>query len=459
MLTKQLVFVAGLVFVGVGGSFVLSPVYGVSVYYFFAVLRPQTLWDWALPEDVRWSFYVAVATLAATGLWRLGLYSPIRAAVAPWYGNLKYTRTHWLFLAFALWVTLSCFTARNTTRAWAAYDDFLKIFVMFFCSTFVLRAAKELWLIYVLALGAAVFFAYEVNFKYVTERRNLFISQVTKDGWDNNALGLMLAMVVPLCYFAWEGTRHWMRWAFLAVIPVLLHAVLLSYSRGAMLSLIVVAGLVFLRARNKKFIGLVFAAVLACLPVMAGKEIQERFVSIGKQDVDASAQSRWTTWKIAVRMANEAPLLGFGVRNSNLYTYEYGADMKGRTIHCLYLQIAADSGWVAMLFYLAMLFSLLIGLGEVRRSLRRWDDPDTARVKAMASGLECSLVMFAFGAFFLSLEVFEMPYVLILLSVQLHAITRAIALRLGPTQPVAASSAAAVHPYPYPAVATGPVLR
>lgn len=457
VLTKQFIFVAGLVFVGAAGSFVLSPVYGVAVYYFFAVLRPQTLWDWALPEDVRWSFYVAIATLAATALWRLGLYAPIRAAKTPWYGNLKYTRTHWLFLAFACWITLSCFTARNTTRAWIAYDDYMKIFVMFVCSTFVLRAAKELWLIYVLALGAAVFFAYEVNFKYLTEYKNLFVSQVTKDGWDNNALGLMLAMVVPMCYFAWEGTRHWIRWAFLAVIPILLHAVLLSYSRGAMLSLIVVSGLVFARARNKKFIGVVFAGVLACLPVMAGKEIQARFLSIGKHEVDGSAQSRWTSWRIAVQMANEAPLLGFGVRNSNLYTFDYGADMKGRTIHCLYLQIAADSGWVAMFLYLAMFLSLLLGLSEVRRLLRRWDDPETARVKAMASGLECALLLFAFGAFFLSLEVFEMPYILILLSVQLHAIARAIAARLDPVQtpmPVAPSTQ-----YPYPAVATVPVTR
>ncbi|MBY0512894.1 MAG: hypothetical protein K2P78_03170 [Gemmataceae bacterium] len=286
MLTKQLVIVAGLVAVGVGGSFVLSPVYGVAVYYFFAVLRPQTLWDWALPEDVRWSFFVAVAALASTFMWRVGLYSPVRAAATPWYGNPRYTRTHYLFLAFAAWVTISVMTAMNVTRAWEAYQDYLKIFVMFVCSTFVLRATRELWLIYVLALGAAVFFAYEVNFTYLVDRKNLFNSQGAKDGWDNNALGLMLAMVVPMCYFAWEGTRHWARWAFLAVVPVLLHAVLLSFSRGAMLSLVLVSLLVFVRARNKKFLAVVFAGVLAALPVMAGKEVRERFLSIGKHDVD-----------------------------------------------------------------------------------------------------------------------------------------------------------------------------
>jgi probable O-glycosylation ligase (exosortase A-associated) len=452
VLTKQLVFVSGLVALGVGGSLVLSPVYGVAVYYFFAVLRPQTLWDWALPADVRWSFFVAVAALASTALWRIGLYSPIRAAATPWYGNPQYTRTHYLFLAFAVWVTLSCFTARNPERAWDAYQDYLKIFVMFFCSTFVLRSAKELWLIYLLALAAAVYFACEVNSRYFFDnRKNLFMSQVAKDGWDNNALGLMLAMVIPMCYFAWEGIRHWSRWAFLVFIGFLLHAVLLSYSRGAMVALCFVIVRVYFRARKKNFLGLVFLGILAALPVMAGKEIQERFISIGKQDVDESAQSRWTTWKIAIQMANEAPLVGFGVRNSNLYTYDYGADMKGRTIHCLYLQIAADSGWVGMLLYIAMFGSTFLGLWRVQKALKRWDDPETNRIKAMASGIEGALLIFAFGAMFLSLEVFEMPYILILLSVQLHAITRAITGRLDPTRPAVAGNVALPYPYPYPA--------
>ena len=44
----------------------------------------------------------------------------------------------------------------------------------------------------------------------------------------------------------------------------------------------------------------------------------------------------------------------------------------------------------------------------------------------MLSGVICSLFVFCFGALFLSLEHFELPYILILLAVQLHAITVAI---------------------------------
>jgi O-antigen ligase len=143
-----------------------------------------------------------------------------------------------------------------------------------------------------------------------------------------------------------------------------------------------------------------------------------------------------------MRMANERPLFGYGIRNSNLLTYQYGADMEGRSIHSQYLQTAADSGWVGLGLYLAVLGSVFLGMREVRRKLRPFDDPETRRVKALASGLETSMVLFCFGAIFLSLEHFEMPYIVMLLAMQLHAITRAVTARY--------AAAAAQYPAPVP---------
>src|SRR5581483_10474937 len=136
----------------------------------------------------------------------------------------------------------------------------------------------------------------------------------------------------------------------------------------------------------------------------AGKEVRERFLTISKSDLDDSARSRQTTWRIAIEMANERPLFGYGIRNSNLYTYAKGADIPGRSIHSQYLQTAADSGWVAMGLYIAVIASVLVGMSQVRGHLRPFHDPDSLRIKSLASGLETSLVLFCIGAVFLSLE-------------------------------------------------------
>jgi probable O-glycosylation ligase (exosortase A-associated) len=427
---KQMIFMVLTSFLGIAGAFAISPVWGVAVYYGYAVLRPQFIWEWVQAlgvtlSEVSWSYYVAIATLLATALWRLGLLFPIAALRQPWYGNPGYTRTHYLFLAFVFWISLTYYTALSQDRAWPWFLEYVKIFVMFICATLVLRTIHDLWIIYYVVLGCASYAAYEINFFYLVDGVMLLHSR-GYGGLDNNGAALIVGMAVPMAYFAWEAMRHRIRWLFLLIIPVLVHALMLSFSRGGMLSLCVAALLLWLRARNKWFLSIVYALLGLLVIALAGKELQDRFFSISQHEMDESANSRKTTWKIAIQMANERPLFGLGIRNSNLFTHEYGADMEGRSIHSQYLQLAADSGWVALGLYLAVLGSLFLGLQEVRRYLRRYRDPESLAVRSMTSALECSLVLFCFGAIFLSLEHFEMPYILMLLAIQLHAITRRV---------------------------------
>jgi probable O-glycosylation ligase (exosortase A-associated) len=453
---KQFAFMALTSFIGTAGSFALSPVYGVAVYYLYAVLRPQFIWDWAelfgmKLDDLNWSLYVALATLAATAVWRLGLWTPMAAAKPPWYGNPPLGRSHYLFLAFTAWISATYVTAIDQEVAWPYFIEYSKIFVMFICAALVLRTVRELWLIYYIVVFAAVYIAYELNYFYIVYKW-MMLQQRGYGGLDNNGAALILAMAVPMCFFAWEAgvnwrLLRWSRWVFLMFIPGLLHAVMLSYSRGAMLALCVTSVLMWVRARNKWFVTAVYAVGVVLVFFMAGKEIQERFRSIGK-DVDESQQSRLVSWGIAVRMANERPVFGFGIRNSNLYTFRYGADMEGRTIHSQYLQIAADSGWPAAALYAGLILSIFYGLWRTRRALRKFTDPESMRVRSLAAGLECALFLFCFGALFLSLEHFEMPYIIMVLAVQLHAITRAVTSKLDPAP---AGLPPLTLPYPYPA--------
>jgi probable O-glycosylation ligase (exosortase A-associated) len=431
---KQFAFMIVTTLLGVVGSFQVSPVWGVAVYYLYAVLRPQFIWEWMEVggmrlTDVGWSFYVAIATMLSTILWRAGSITPSRAIATPWYGDPPYTRTHYLFLLFVFWVCLSYPTAKSTATAYEPFIEYVKIFCMFVCATFVLRTVGDLWIIYIVVTAALGYAAYEINFYYFIDGV-MFLQRRGYGGLDNNGAGLMLAMGVPLALFAFEGMKHRARWLFLLLVPFLLHTVLLSFSRGAMVSVLVCLPVIFLRARSKRFILLLFAACAVFVVVAAGPEVTDRFTSISEHDADESANSRKTAWAIAIRMANEEPLLGFGIRCSPLYTFAYGADMEGRVIHSQYLQTAADSGWPALALYLALLGSTCLGGWQVHRFLRGRTDPESLQVRAMLSGVICALMVFCFGAIFLSLEHFELPYILILIAAQLHAITRAVQARM-----------------------------
>lgn len=459
---KQMMFLALASFLGIAGSFTISPLWGIAVYYMLAVLRPQFIWEWVeamgvMLQDIQWSFSVAVATLIATILWRSGLLFPAGAIREPWYGRPHYTRSHYLFLAFVVWICVTYVTAVKQQVAEQPFIEYVKIFVMFVCATQILRTVSDLRVIYYVVLGSAVYAAYEINFFYFVDRVML-LQQRGYGGLDNNGAALIVAMAVPMAYFAWEGGRNWLRWGFLLVIPLLVHALMLSFSRGGMVALGISAIPVWMRTRHKWFLTSVYLCMGVFVVATAGKELQERFFSISKNDADESAQSRLTTWKIAIQMANERPFFGFGIRNSNLFTYQYGADMEGRSIHSQYLQTAADSGWIGLGLYASMLLSTFAGLSAVRRFLSPFCDPETTAVKSMASGLECALFLFCAGAVFLSLEHFEMPYILLLLSMQLYAITLRVKARYevsASSGAVAVASAIPTRVFQHPPAAVG----
>lgn len=453
---KQLLFMAFTMFLGTAGSFGLSPVYGIAVYYLYAVLRPQFIWEWVefmglRLGEINWSLPVAVCTLVATIIWRAGVWTPINNIRPPWYGTPRFGRSHYLFLAFTGWISLTFVTAQYYSVAWPAFVEYVKIFVMFICAALILQTVRDLWVIYFVVLGASVYIAYELNFYYFAYHW-IMVQHRGYGGLDNNGAALILAMGIPLAFFAWEATRRWWRWGYMLAIPILGHAVMLTYSRGAMLSLIPCAILMWLRGRNKPFLTVAYAAGFALLVASTGKEIEERFASIGKENTNA----RWETWGVAVKIANDRPVFGVGIRCSAQFIGKgpYVISVDNLTIHSQYLQIAADSGWPALGLYVGTILSVFVGLWQTRRRLRKFTDPDTNDVRSMAAGLECTLLLFCVGATFLSLEHFEMPYIVILLAVQLHAITRAVAAKLEPSP---SGLPPLTLPYPYPATAAKPV--
>jgi len=203
------------------------------------------------------------------------------------------------------------------------------------------------------------------------------------------------------------------------MVPVIVHAVLMTYSRGAMLSLLLASPLLLLRSRRRGWMVAAAIAVMVVVPMLAGQEIRQRFFSIEQYEADGSAQSRITSWRVALAIANDYPMFGVGPRNANLFTFTYGADMEGRTIHSQSLQLMADTGYPGLLCYA---FVILCTALTLRRSRKRWKRDSSEgghQLYAMAYGMEASLATFFVGTFFLSLEVFELPYLLVLLAAQL----------------------------------------
>jgi probable O-glycosylation ligase (exosortase A-associated) len=428
---NQIIFMTVLTLAGTLGVFAYNTFWGVAVYYLFAVLRPQYLWEWSLPQGVTWSFYVAVASIFAALGAILGVLKLNREEGRP---EPRWTFAHGSVIAFGVWVSITYFTAQNKEVAYPWLIEYIKIMVMFAVATLLTRTVSQLWVLTVLTALALAYIGYEVNFLYFVNGY-LGIQRNGYGGLDNNGAGLMLSMGVPLCWFVFQGTGKQWRWLFVLLIPVLVHAVLMTYSRGAMVSLILMCPMLLLlsRRRLQLFLFLLVMGVLL-IPVMAGPEIRARFLTLESHEVDESANSRRNAWKAALQMASENPIFGVGIRNSPLLSHMYGADFDGRVIHSNYFQIAADNGFVGLAFFLLMLACAWRGAGRARRAVRGRDDAEARRVNAIASGVQCSLCVFAVGSAFLSMEVFELIYLLVFIGAQLPVLAGAAAPEYSPLE-------------------------
>ncbi len=427
-MTKQLLFVVVLTGIGTVGAFVVTPLCGVIVYYVLGILRPQELWQWALPAGISWSFYVGVCTLLAGFLLAIGAMPDNRppAPIRPRFG-----RGHYLLFIFGVWILVTYVLAHNQDAGTKWFMEYLKLVLMFAASAVIIKTVYEIRTLMICAVAALAYLCVEINLDYLATGQ-LKIYTHGHGGLDNNGAGLMLAMAVPLFYFLFESLSGTWRWLPLLAIPPAVHAVQMTFSRGAMLSLIVITPLVVLRSRYRKWLLIALVALGPPLIYLtSGKQIQERFFSIETaREMDDSAKARLMSWNAALRIASENPIFGVGVRNSNLLSYKYGADMQGRTIHSTYLQIAADNGFVGLAIYLLLLFTVWRELRSVRQSTHGKDDPESRLYFGLANGVEASLATFCFGSLFLSLEIFELPYLLMLCGSQLALL---YAYRLGPT--------------------------
>ncbi len=413
---KQVTFLSLMTVLGAVGA-MQTPFWGVLLYYTLAMLRPQHLWEWALDGSIRWSLLAAMITLLSFWLHlsRLITRSAFNSMVT-------------LIILYAVLVMFSTITAFNPQIAQGWAIEYAKVMIIAVVASMVIEHFWQVRLLALMVLLMLGYIAWEINFLYFFQGGRLNIFHYGYGGLDNNGAGLLLAMGVPFAYcFALSPEKGIMRWwpvaaAFLGL--VILHAVMMTYSRGAMLATAVGILWVLIHHRPRWQSGAAAIGLVLVLSVMAGPQIQERFLSTTNYKTDASALSRFESWSAAWQIAWENPVLGKGIRNSNQYTHNFGADYQGRTIHNQYLQIAADTGIPAAALYMLMLG---FGMWNFRRarmmcrdSLKDAPDEDARQRIQHASRIclacQASLLIFIFDGMFLSLEMFETPWLLMVIA-------------------------------------------
>jgi len=235
---------------------------------------------------------------------------------------------------------------------------------------------------------------------------------------DPNRFAQILLMAMPLAFVAGLNAVR-PRGALTAwlVVALVLMTVLLTYSRGALLTLLVLvvllAPLGLVRARHLTITLLLgmLAAPLA-IPGFTGRVASMAGVAglFGKGDVepDGPTRGRTTQMLAALGAYMDHPVLGVGpgqyfayhsVHYQSLPEISFRELPTPRRAHSLVLEIAAETGTVGLVVFLAIPFLLMRDLEVLRRRLWR-RRPDLAR---WAAGFTLALLAYLGTGVFLHL--------------------------------------------------------
>jgi probable O-glycosylation ligase (exosortase A-associated) len=372
-----------------------NPFHGLLVYVCFAIVRPDKMWFWSVPEG-NYSRIVGIGLLLGwlahgCGSWRFGRAGAAVTAL----------------LGYLLWSMLSALQADDQAVAWQFVESIAKIVLpclVGICTIDSVRKLKQLAWVIALSQG---YVAFELNLSYLDGYNRVL--EEGFGGMDNNCVAIAMVTGVGLSLFLALSVENWGLKGVAAVAALLMaHVILFSFSRGGMLALLVTGCVGFLLLPKQPRHYLLFAGFVAVAVYLAGPQVQARFSTIfaDSSQLDASARSRLDLWANCLDVISKYPLLGVGPDHWQLVAHEYGWP-RGKLAHSLWLQIAAELGIVGVSFLLIYYLSCIKRLWGQARHPSPDLDPWLAHAARMVIA---ALVGFTVSAQFVSLDRLEIPY-------------------------------------------------
>jgi O-antigen ligase len=227
---------------------------------------------------------------------------------------------------------------------------------------------------------------------------------------DSNYFALIAVATLPLAYFLIPAASP-IRKLFLAGSGmVIVAAVLLSGSRGGLISLGACVLYSLSRIRRKVLFFLAAGTALAVLLAVLPETGLSRFL-VEDTGTRVSTQARVESNKAGWEMITSSPLTGVGLGRFKPVFAQIRPDLEGVTIaHNTYVEVAAELGLPAVVLFLLILMS---SWRRARRSSQFLALAGEHAGAQVAVSIEVGIVAYSVGALFLSAEYSKQLWVLI----------------------------------------------
>ena len=340
--------------------------------------------------------------------------------VAAFFFHNEYKRARFdtlsvLLILFALWLMVSQIQSLDPENSATPYDRFLKIiFFILLCAQVTTDRLRFHALLWVLVIIMGFYGAKGGAYTLLTLGRNNYFGLPNTILYDNNHMGISLATTLPMfLYLYGQVAGKWVRRGILFVFIMSIIAIIGTFSRGALVALLVFAGFMWLRSK-RKMLYLLLALIMA---VPATMLVPERWVNrmetISTATEDDSFMGRVDAWIINYKLALEHPLTGVGLRNSYEEHIARQVDLTRtpRAAHSIYFEILGGTGFVGLFIYLSLLAVAFLKAASAYTKYQH------ARFGQWRSSFgyyaQISLAVFAIGGASVSMEMWE-GYLLII---------------------------------------------
>jgi len=394
-----------------------KPVYALAVYYVTAITTPHLLWPGNF-GNIRLNFWAAIITLTTFMLKLLRDEKYRNQCLLRGFSGTKY------LIVFAVLINISYFfpfVFPDTPSADLGISNLLFSLntMLVFCiiATFIVDSEESVIVMVVAFIVAQTMLVYWSNKHFLFFGYGALSADGRMPGpmgQDANVFATRILVGLPFLMFApLFFKKKYLKYAGLIVVPLAWHSIYLTGSRGGLLALLLLMALLFLKLPSLKLKGLLTLAFLAMLATQAGPlidRIQRSLDEAESVEVD-KINPRIESWKAGLGIIVDVPMRGVGFERFQIAGRYYGHREK-YVAHNTFIQIAANSGLIAGLIYLYILF-----LATKRYLMGNLRGQYTSNVQ-MATSL--GLIGFGLSSIFLNLLIYEMFYYLVAMSIACH---------------------------------------
>ncbi len=374
-----------------------APMIGVLTWIWVSLMVPQQE-TYGFLHSGSLNLYVAVITAfawLASGQRKSVPLNPLTVAL----------------FVFAVWISITTYFALEPSYSYDLWNRSWKTFMLVFAILAIASTKGRIQaIVWMLVLSIGYYGIKGGGFTLLTGGRNHVFGPENSMIGDNNDLGLVLVMILPLInYLRITAQRYWVRIGLVAMLGLCSVAVIGTYSRGALVALAATGAAYAIRFRTGLIPLMLGGLLLLALPSLVPSSWFERMSTIQNAHQDESFHGREMAWVTSINVA-EQRITGGGFNAIQLDWVAHafaapGSLTSGRAAHSIYFEVLGDHGFIGLFLYALILLASWYNTAATLAAVR--DRPEMHWANLLARTMQVSMVGYLVGGAALSMAYYD----------------------------------------------------